>query len=52
MKGRSESTSRIRINGAIERSPAGNQDQRIQIALHRYPPLHLIAGEQEVDRPV
>src|SRR5207253_6009285 len=40
------------INRAVERRPAGDQYQRIEIALHWKAALDLVAGKDPIDHPV
>ncbi len=40
------------VDVAVERRAAGEQRQRIEIALHRHARLELLARERAVDRPV
>src|SRR5690348_4780803 len=40
------------VHRPIKRSTAGEKRQRIEIALHRYPALDLVARETAVDHPV
>ena len=41
-----------RVNGAIERRPAGDQHQRIEIALHRHAALHPLAHKTAIHHPI
>ena len=52
MKGPLGQSLEDRIDRPVERRPARDQRQRIEIALHRHARLHMIAHESEIDRPV
>src|SRR6185437_5703255 len=41
-----------RIDRTVERAAAGEQHQRIEIALHGPPALDLIASEDPIDHPI